>query len=170
MWTSGQYEEVKWIRGQFGSLWDIEYPEGWIVNESGLIKGKLELSGEFQNETYKITLEHPVEINFHPLEGEGSINHEANLYLWTQILYDQGDYGNEEMIKVAETTGIKLTDITKKEWDDTDRYYSKPYVHRVYVWNWDGESPGTITIEPESGSFDSQKAERLLDRSISGIK
>ena len=49
-----------WIRQQFANAWDIEYPEGWTVNDAGIHEGSLVLNGSHGGHAYEVSLAHPI--------------------------------------------------------------------------------------------------------------
>jgi hypothetical protein len=51
---------ITWTRQQFGDAWNIEYPQGWNVNDAGSYEGAITMEGAYGQHRYQLTFSVPI--------------------------------------------------------------------------------------------------------------
>jgi len=159
---------ANWMRQHFANAWDIEYPEGWTVNDAGLHEGHLVLSGTYRGHIYEVGLGYP--IFEHPDAAQ-------NLDAWidaelASLAPDQRRAVQILDITVAGTPAKKVLNMPEKIFDDgVTRRYAERLTHACYIWQRNDQSPSVVSIKlMDTQPFDARQMEAVLDRFLAGIR
>lgn len=150
--------EVEWVRQQFGTAWNIEYPEGWTVNTAGVHEGFLGLEGWYKGHTYNVTFSYPI-------LGQSVDALTLNKWVTRDLAGATGLYSDTLNIQDMTVAGGLAKKVIGVVTDRTQRDTS-----RVYIWKRDDKNPSLIVIEQDDARPTNTKTiEELLDRFAAGI-
>jgi hypothetical protein len=158
----------RWIRQQFGNAWDIEYPEGWAINDAGIHEGSLVLGGYYGGHTYEVSFAYPI---FEHPEAMQSLD----AWIADELAFlspEQRDAIQVVDITVASVPAKKVLNMPEKIFDDgTTRHYGGLLTHACYIWRRDEKNPSVIRIEQvDAQPLDASEMENLLDQFLASIR
>lgn len=156
-----------WIRQQFADAWNIEYPEGWMVNKAGIHEGSLILSGPYGSHTYEISLAYPI---FQRPEAMQSLD----AWITDEFAFlspEQRSAVQALDVTVAGVPAKKVLNLPEKIYSDDGTMRNGLLTHACYIWRRDEKSPSVIRIKQvDAQPFDAAQAEKLLDQFLAGIR
>jgi hypothetical protein len=159
---------ANWVRQQFATVWDIEYPEDWTTNEAGLHEGNLGLSGAYEGHDYSVGFSYPIFDNPDAMQSlEAWIEYEL-----AALTPDQRSAVQILDITVAGAPAKKILNMPERTVEngvvshDSERLY-----HVCYIWRRNETNPSVIRIvQTNTQPFDAAQAETLLDRFLAGVQ
>jgi hypothetical protein len=149
--------ELVWVREQFSTAWNIEYPVTWTVNRAGLHEGRLSLHGDYRGQTYEIRLSYP-------LFTDPDLRDNFTLKFWVE--HDLRDATSVDSIEDLTVAGA-------------DAKYARGVVtqqgpsptHRLYIWRYGNANPRFVYIQQVGdGPTNMQAMTEVIDRFIAGIE
>lgn len=143
-----------WTRTQIGDTWNIEHPADWMINEAGITEGAVELSGPYEDRTYRVNLTFPIGILVQTLEE------------WVEEQLTPLTPEQREAIEISDVTvdGTPAKKVLNFPGAESPE-------HRIYIWSTEELNPRQIAVSQiDAQPFDSEAAEILLDRFAAGVQ
>lgn len=155
--TESRESTVQWIRQQFGDVWDIEYPQGWTINDAGVYAGSLGVEGTYNARRYLVSFDVPI---LPPgISPSGDV---AMLDAWVASEIAALPQEQQKAIMVEETivAGAPARRILNMPDPATGEV-----THRLYIWRSSNVNPRLIVIRPmDQKTLDRKEMQELLDR------
>jgi hypothetical protein len=159
------HPDLTWVRKQFGTVWNIEYPAEWTVNELGLHEGALSLEGMYKDRRYSVSFVFPKLGDV--LADTGTTLDSLTFEQWLAYELAQATPLHSDTFVIEEL--IVAGAPAKKVVGIVDPRYTTD-VSNVYIWRQDDMNPRGISIgRADAGATDLIAMSELLDRFLAGI-
>lgn len=154
---------MRWIRQQFGDAWDIEYPQGWTINDAGVYAGSLSAAGTYNAQHYVVSFDAPIlPPDIAPSDDV------AMLDAW--VASEIAALPQEQQKAVAVEKTIVAGVPARRVLNMTDPATGE-VTHRLCIWRSGSVNPRLIVIRPiDQETPDRKEMQELLDRFGAGVR
>jgi hypothetical protein len=148
--TPAPQSNADWVQESFGDAWTIGYPAGWTVNAAGANEGALQLEGEYEGHSYRVTYSYPIGIMVDSLEA------------WIDETLLPLTLEQRQAVVVSD---VMVANVPAKKVLNMPTPDGASSAHHVYIWRAENKNPRMITIMQSDGQpVDPVAMDRLLDR------
>lgn len=153
---------VQWIRQQFGDAWDIEYPQGWTINDAGVYAGSLSAAGTYNAQRYVVSFDVPI--------LPPGISPSGDIAMLDACASEIAALPQEQQKAVAVEETVVAGVPARRVLNMPDPATGE-VTHRLYIWRSGSVNPRLIVIRPiDQETPDRKEMQELLDRFGAGVR